>query len=309
MARIIANPPVPSLTSVIKGVYHVEAARRQPFGVTLRFLAWQAQHRLRGRPLRFRTVTGTSLTLLPGASDSLSGFWYHQLPDFEELVFALHLLRPGELFVDVGANQGGWTMTVAGAGTRVIAFEPVPITRQRLLANLASNDAGIQGRVRVLPVGLAETAGPATFSADLDAGNHRIRAGLNPPANTITVDLERADAALRDEDPTLIKIDVEGEELGVLRGARTILSKASLQALVIETFRPDNFAEPSLVAAEALLAEYGFLPMAYDPWQRELRPLREPSAGAQNTIYVRDFRSVQGRLKQSAAITALGTGI
>jgi FkbM family methyltransferase len=214
--------------------------------------------------MTFRVLTGARVRLLPDASDSLSGFWYHEIPDFEEMCFVLHLLRPGELFVDVGANQGGWALTLAGMGARVIAFEPVPLTFQRLRANVNRNALPIAQLVHAIPCALGEKKQQVKFTSNLDAGNRRIE-GSEERNGSIVVDLERADSVLRRENPVAIKIDVEGEELGVLKGAREILSSPSLLALIVETFRPQNSRHPALIALEGLLNQYGFLPVAYDP--------------------------------------------
>ncbi|MFZ1055873.1 MAG: FkbM family methyltransferase, partial [Opitutaceae bacterium] len=143
---------------------------------------------------------------------------------------------------------------------------------------------------------LGEEAGRVSFTTELDCGNHRIREPSNEGFGTISVDLDSADNVLRAEDPVLIKIDVEGEELRVLKGSGRILQKKSLIAVVMETFRPHNFAQADLIAAEAILSEHGFVPMAYKPWQRELVVLTQPSDGGQNTIYVRGPGEVAQRL-------------
>lgn len=300
---------MPSLSTIVARLLDTEAGRRQPVAVLSRLAGWQLWRRGFRRPMTFRTITGTSLNLLPGASDSISGFWYHQVPDFEELAFALHLLHPDDLFVDVGANQGGWSLVAAGRGARVISFEPVPLTRSRLLANIASNPATVGRRIRVIPLGLSDQAGQVTFTADLDAGNHRVHDGEKSASQTITVELARADDILERENPVLIKIDVEGEELGVLKGGRRVLARPSLCAVVMETFRPHNFAQPSLIAAEAILREHDFVPVAYDPWKRELSPLLQPADGGQNTIYVREPALLADRLKQAEPLCAFGRKI
>ena len=298
---------MPSIPTIVNRLLESEAGRRQPVAVLARLAGWQLWRRGLRRPMTFKTVTGATLTLLPGASESISGFWYHQIPNFEELAFALHLLHPNDVFVDVGANQGGWSLIAAGRGARVISFEPVPLTRARLAANVAANPVAIRERVRIVPLGLSDQAGSVSFTADLDSGNHRIRDQAEAVNKTITVELARADDILRLEYPALMKIDVEGEELGVLKGGRSLLGKDSLRAVVMETFRPHNFATPTLIAAEAILREHDFVPMAYNPWRRELLPLVQPSDGAQNTIYVRDPLAVSARLRKSEPVRAFGT--
>jgi len=297
----------PAVAKILREIYSGEPARLQPLALTLRLVAWQAWRRLLRRPMTFKTITGSRLVLLPGASDSLSGFWYSRIPDFEELIFALHLLRPEDSFVDVGANQGGWSLTVAGMGARVTAFEPVPVTFRRLLANIAANSPEIGQRIKAMPFGLGEFAGKARFTAGLDAGNHLIGDQGTELGESVLVEMGRMDDFLASESPVLIKIDVEGQELAVLRGARAVLNKPSMAAVIVETFRPANGGKPQLIALESLLRERGFSPVAYDPRKRELRPLVGPFEGAQNTIYVRDHSAVMIRLKQAMPVRALGT--
>ena len=77
----------------------------------------------------------------------------------------------------------------------------------------------------------------------------------------------------------------------------------------METFRPFNYAMPALIAAETILREHGFFPMAYNPWTRELTPLLLPNEGTQNTIYVRDSLTVGAHLKEANPVYAFGAKI
>jgi len=258
--------------------------------------------------MQFRTVTGTKLRLLPGASDSISSFWYHQIPDFTELAFVLHLLHPGDLFVDVGANQGGWTLVIAGRGAKAVAFEPIPETVTRLRANIAVNSE-VAERIDVRPVGLSDKNGDATFTADLDVGNHLVSNGEEANRKTITIRIERADDALKSIAPKLIKVDIEGAELAFLKGCRETLAKPTLDAVVMETFRPERFSSPALMETEAILREYGFVPMSYNPWNRELTSLLNAFDGGQNTIYARNPEKLRPRLRLAAPIRAFGTDL
>jgi len=297
------------LGKVLADLLRSEAGRRRPMRILWRFFYWQWRQRVSSRPLEFRTVTGSKLSLVPREAGALSGFYYLELPDFEEQVFALHLLRPGELFIDVGANQGGWTLLLAGAGSRVIAFEPVPATFARMHRQIAGNTEQIRRLISARQLALGEQSGTVDFTASLDEGNHRIAGDTNRMPGDIRVPLETLDSALRDETPFLIKIDVEGSELMVLQGAKKILKAPSLLGLIIETFRPHNHRQEKLIALEAMLLELGFRPHAYDPWSRQLRRLNASGEGAQNTIYARSDIDLQTRLKAAVAVTALACAI
>ena len=58
-----------------------------------------------------------------------TGNIYVGLREFEDMAFLLHLLRPDDLFVDVGANIGSFTVLASGAvGARSLAIEPIERT-------------------------------------------------------------------------------------------------------------------------------------------------------------------------------------
>jgi FkbM family methyltransferase len=165
------------------------------------------------------------------------------------------LCPPGSVFVDVGANFGYFTCLLAARlgrtpGSRVIAVEPNPDLLRLLHANVGINWSGAP--VRIEPVAVGETAGDMVLSiADDRAANGTlapiVAAGREVRTHPVTV--TRLDDLLRDEPRIdLIKIDVEGFEPAVLRGAVETLARPGLR-LVIEWSVPQ-------------LREAGFEPMA-----------------------------------------------
>jgi len=136
-----------------------------------------------------------------------------RLWDFEEMVFLTHLLRPEDLFLDIGANVGGYTMLVSAvAGARSLAFEPVPATYEALLRNIRTN--GIEDRARGLQIGIGDVEQTLSMTAD--------RGGLNAivpgrwDGATVEVPVRRLDYVLADEPCRLIKPDIEGFEMNAL---------------------------------------------------------------------------------------------
>jgi FkbM family methyltransferase len=127
------------------------------------------------------------------------------------------LVRPGMLCWDVGANVGFYTLLLAelvGAGGRVFAFEPVPRNVELLRRHVEMNRCQ---NVRILPCALGDSDGEAEFDPGPDTSRGRIAAG-----GPLKVPCSRADtllAAGEVEAPDVIKIDVEGTEADVLRGA------------------------------------------------------------------------------------------
>ena len=79
--------------------------------------------------------------LLKKDSRILNSNYYFGLLEYFDMGFMIHLLRPGDCFIDVGANKGSYSLLVAGlCGADVIAFEPVQTTYQDLNQNISINE-------------------------------------------------------------------------------------------------------------------------------------------------------------------------
>jgi FkbM family methyltransferase len=176
---------------------------------------------------RIETALGTDTSLCVYVAGSFEP---------NEFAFLRRTLRPGMTFVDIGANEGLFTLFAArrvGGSGRVIAVEPSDRERRILERNLARNGLG---NVTVVPHALA--AEPGTAELLIAPGRHGLH---NTLGNFIyayegeiavvrqTVAVETLDGlqerlALGRVD--VIKIDVEGAEVKVLTGGRTLLSRS-----------------------------------------------------------------------------------
>jgi len=177
-------------------------------------------------------------------------WWLRKPLESESFPFAMlrHWVRPGDVVYDCGANLGlydRFLVSNLGAG-RVVAFEPSPENRRFLAANLALG--GIADRVTVVPVALADEDGLAEFQVDdvqTASGTLSKVTGGEPSEGrrnlrlgplTEQVLCRRLDTVVAEEKlppPDVIKIDVEGAEPLLLRGAAGILRERRPK-LVIE---------------------------------------------------------------------------
>lgn len=267
---------------------------RDQMGSYARIAWWQVQSRLASGSVVRNWVAGSKLVVRSGMRGA-TGNLYFGLYEFADMAFALHLLRQSDLFVDIGANVGVYTVIASKVcGARTIAFEPAVETLPALRANIAVND--IAGLVDVHEVALGDTPGHADFTVGLDCINHVALDGLVP---TRRVPVHRLDDLLRDHDPVLIKIDVEGFERAVIAGAVETLNKPSLLAIEIETVDAET---------HAMLTGAGFAEMFYDPMQRRLSdtPLGfEPG----NRLFVRDRAAVMARVEAAPRLSVHGVDL
>jgi FkbM family methyltransferase len=188
-------------------------------------------------------------------------------------------LEPGDVFVDVGANIGLYSILAArriGATGRVLAFEPSSREFTRLLANLEMN-----GARAVTPFSVALSSAPGFLELHVapthtglntlrvsDATAHAFR-----DARAQTVGVLRFDEAiaplLDGKRVKLMKIDVEGAEMEVLLGMETSLAAGLFERVVVEI-------TPKFLAAfrrtkeglYQLMERHGYRPThSSDEWQ------------------------------------------
>jgi FkbM family methyltransferase len=162
-------------------------------------------------------------------------------------------VRAGTIALDVGANVGAYAVLLGqwvGASGRVYAFEPSPVAFRGLVRHIALNAQ--DGVVTPVAAAVADRDGTGELIVADTAGESRLADGVERgrtmSVSTVTIDSFCAREGLL---PSFIKIDVEGAELAVLRGAReTIRRGGDMLALFVEL-------HPSIWSlAEATRAEF-----------------------------------------------------
>ena len=235
-----------------------------------------------------RAMHRVSMKLLFPALEAIQGF--HTMPDDPfwfrfELLTGRHepetglqlqrLIKPGMTVLDIGAHVGYYTRRasdIVGANGRVIAFEPNPTNHAMLKKNVGNRD-----NVTLMQVALAEEEGTAelydylmmsasgslhydetlrevqlsTTQRDVDFAP-RLDGEFQPQKYTVRtapVDTLIADAGVSRVD--VVKMDIEGAEMGALRGMKQTIANSPELALVME-YNPlglkafDNVPDESL---------------------------------------------------------------
>lgn len=268
----------------------------------VRFLKWQMLSRLVKKNFIHNWINGTKFLVTNGEA-GLTGNIYVGLHEFNDMGFLLHVLKPDDLFVDVGSNSGSYTILASGAvGARTISIEPVPSTFLRLIANVKLN--AIERLVLVKNVGISSQSGVMHITTDSDTTNHLIAFGTTE--NSIPIEVQTLDEVCFEQNPTLIKIDVEGWEKEVLLGGKSTLSKPTLLAIILEI--NGNAEKLGTRDSELIdyLAEFGFQPHSYDPISRILSKLDSRNNSSGNTIFIRDSEKVWLRISNANRQKILG---
>lgn len=259
-----------------------------------RVVRWQIAARLVDGPIALPFVEGTMLLATRGAT-GVTGNWYCGLHEVTEMGFVLHVLRPQDHFLDVGANVGSYTVLAAGAaGAHVSSIEPVPSTFSKLERNIVTNR--LSDRVVALQCGISDQTGSLRFTANLDTMNRITTDAAD--SDCVQVAVRTIDDVVNGNAPTVIKIDVEGHEAAALRGARRTLADPRLFALIVEINKP-SARDGEVIST---MRSAGFSPYAYDPFSRALVDHRTCEG---NVIFVRDAKVVAERVLSSRRYTLI----
>ncbi len=186
-----------------------------------------------------------------------AAFYWIGFHEFKEWRYLQRFLKPDMVFLDVGANQGEYTLFAAKRLTKgtVIAFEPVDEIYEQLHRNIALNHFT---NIKTLKLGLSDTVGvlPIYEMQSTDA-NHEGLATLfqselrGKVIQQIKLDtLDNVALQLNLQRLDFIKVDIEGAELTMLKGATGTISRFRPQVMVEmndDTFKAAGYSKTQVI--------------------------------------------------------------
>ena len=170
------------------------------------------------------------------------------------------MMKPGKVFVDVGAHIGLFSIiaakAAAGAG-RIVSFEPDPVNRAVLTMNARANGVDLDIR----DCAIAAEVGEATlFTSEDNRAIHSIvpEPRLEPSGLVQTSTLERELEGLDRLD--LIKLDVQGAEPDIIAGIGDLLFRFDRAPIIIMEVNPRGWVQrdPNMAALRAFLGRYRY---------------------------------------------------
>jgi FkbM family methyltransferase len=252
-------------------------------------------------------VNNARLLVNPGMTGA-TGNIYCGLHEFEDMAFVLHFLRAEDLFADVGANIGSYTVLASAvAGAKNISVEPVPEAFGHLKENVRLN--AIDGLVELLNIGVADKPGELIFTTGQDTANHVMAESASPDTNSMKIKVDTLDNLFSHRKPSLIKLDVEGYETSVVRGGEATFEDSSVHAVIMELNGSGQRYGYDEGALHHKMLDYGFSTFAYSPFNRRLTTLKERRGETGNTLYIRDTAFVRDRVAAAQVFYVHGKGI
>ena len=219
------------------------------------------------------TISNGVQVVVPDSLDLITPYVLYEQHDWfeDEIKFLRHLLQPGQKVIDIGANYGVYTLSMAqvvGPNGYVWAFEPASTTADFLAEGIAANHFD---HITLERSALSNTKnGTAQLSLNQNSElNELLRDGRQADASEtvplVTMDDRMSAYGWRDID--FVKIDAEGEEGNILKGGGRFFSE--LSPLVQYEVKAGDKVHMELVQA---FAELGYAPYRLVPGLRLLAP-------------------------------------
>lgn len=178
------------------------------------------------------TIVDGVRIVVPDSLDLITPYVLHEQLDWfeDEIKFLRHLLGPGQNVIDIGANYGVYTLSMAntvGPTGKVWAFEPASSTARLLAEGIAAN---CFSHVALEQSALSNRLGTAQLSLNQNSELNMLIQDSPPAGACETVTLTTLDECMDKyvwQDIDFVKIDAEGEEANILKGGKRFFTELS----------------------------------------------------------------------------------
>jgi FkbM family methyltransferase len=280
------NSRVVQGAAIAAAVWKHPANRERRVRSMARLLAWQFTKHVLKRPVTI-PFHRMRLKCYPDSTATSGALYFSGYPDFWEMKFVQAYLRPGDGFLDIGANTGVYSILAAscvGPQGTIDAFEPVEATAARLEEQAALN--GLE-RMRVHRLAVSDRKAELDFGFSGSDATMHLRRPLEANEAMQRVKSVNLDAFEPYGRYALGKMDIEGAEPMALRGAIGRMQEANPPVWLLELAGYSTCYGISSDEIVGQLAKNGFECAVYDPDRRALRLTQVPwELGVQNVLAI-----------------------
>lgn len=268
------------MIEIIKFLYQHPLNKKAKLTAIIKFIKWQLINSLWNGAFVYTWINESKLIVSKGMTGA-TGNIYVGLMEYRDMSFLLHYLKNEDLFYDIGANVGVYTVLASKVKkAKTVSIEPLPSTYEKLQDNIHINRLD---NVISLNLGLSYEKSKLYFTTDKDTMNS---VAISSDKNVQEVNVDTLDNLVQLYGaPKVIKIDVEGYETNVLKGAHKLLSGDTLEVIILELNGSGTKYGFNDDQIHTDLKKNGFDPFSYDPFQRSL--LKIEHYGTSNTIYIK----------------------
>ena len=204
-----------------------------------------------------------------GSTDASRVEEYGDEEEFTRLI--LDEVQPGEVFYDIGASVGLVTVHAAKKGAYVVAFEPDPSFRDRLISNIELNRIE---NAKVIEWAVSDHEGSENLYTDGISGKSpnflesRQRNMIRVPVKSIDYALKLGELAY----PSIIKIDIEGAEIQAIKGMKNLFSSEKAPRCVFMELHTDFLRAFGSSASEVenLMKSFGYYQVYEKPRRTQI---------------------------------------
>ena len=266
------------------------------------FINWQILSIFFVKKKIFKWVDNSLLIAYRGET-AITGNLYTGLLEFNDMGFLLNFLNKNDVFVDVGANSGAYTVLASKVvGSKSIAIEPIKKSFKRLKENLKINN--IESLVDLHNCGIGKEEDELLFTNNNDSTNHIVYESSNE--RTSLCKIKTLNSLLRKKKSYVVKIDTEGFEYNILKGADKILKRGDIIALIIElngSGKKYGFTDNDV---HNELISFGYFPVSYNPFSKIIKKKKLIKLVKSNVIYIKNIKKAMMRCSGSKSILIHG---
>jgi FkbM family methyltransferase len=222
---------------------------------------------------------------------------YNWIVDWEEFQLIEHYLEKNDIVFDIGTNMGFYTVWMSrfiDQYGKIHSFEPDNQNYLRLQTNIALNQ--IEGIVKTNRCAVSDSDGWLKFTEGRDGENHISNFALDASVEVQSITLDTYLETQGIQHIAYMKIDVEGFELQVLKGAKELLENKKVDIIQLEINQQLNNAGTKVNDLLFFLENHGYNLYSYETVSRCLIPIQYKRE-RENYFAIADILKINSRIR------------